>query len=222
MYKSSYFLILSHRLVKDQIAQVPLQGVIDGKNQLRYIRTNFGDNQQMNAMLGMQKSFFKGYLTSNFNVGVQRNINNGSLNQDPLTGEMFPVYENHKKSTSLLVQTNNTIQLDKNKTWFMGVNYFYMDKQQMELGELANLMSLDLSLKKIWNNWTFSLNMEDILDTYTILIQDNQENGNYNYVDQNPYKGGFDFSIVYNFGNQKVKKVRNIDSADKDIKSRTK
>ena len=222
MYKSSYFLILSHRLVKDQIAQVPLQGVIDGKNQLRYIRTNFGDNQQMNAMLGMQKSFFKGYLTSNFNVGVQRNINNGSLNQDPLTGEMFPVYENHKKSTSLLVQTNNTIQLDKNKTWFMGVNYFYMDKQQMELGELANLMSLDLSLKKIWNNWTFSLNMEDILDTYTILIQDNQENGNYNYVDQNPYKGGFDFSIVYNFGNQKVKKVRNIDSADKEIKSRTK
>ena len=76
MYKSSYFLILSHRLVKDQIAQVPLQGVIDGKNQLRYIRTNFGDNQQMNAMLGMQKSFFKGFLTSNFNVGVQRNINN--------------------------------------------------------------------------------------------------------------------------------------------------
>ena len=104
----------------------------------------------------------------------------------------------------------------------MGVNYFYMDKQQMELGELANLMSLDLSLKKIWNNWTFSLNMEDVLDTYTILIQDNQENGNYNYVDQNPYKGGFDFSIVYNFGNQKVKKVRNIDSADKEIKSRTK
>ena len=222
MYKSSYFLILSHSLTKDQITQVPLQGVIDGKNQLRYIRTNFGDKQEMSAMLGMQKSFFKGYLTSNFNIGMQRNINNGSLNMDPLTGDMFPVYENNTATNSLLLQTSNTIRLDKNKTWFLGVNYFYVDRQQIELGELASLMSLDLSLKKTLNNWTFSFSMEDILDTYTILISDMQKNGNYNYVDQNPYKGGFDFSIVYSFGNQKVKKVRSIDSADKDIKSRTK
>lgn len=222
MYKSSYFLILSHTLTKDEITQVPLQGVIDGKNQLRYIRTNFGDNQEMSAMLGMQKSFFKGYLSSNFNIGVQRNINNGSLSQDPLTGDIFPLYQNNVKSNSLLIQTNNNIQLDKNKTWFLGVNYFYVDKQQIELGQLHSLMSLDFNLKKLWNQWTFSLGLDDVLNTNKVIIEDYQKNGNYNYVNQNQYNRGVELAIVYNFGNQKVKKVRSIDSADKEIKSRTK
>jgi hypothetical protein len=221
MYKNSYFLILSHALIKDKITQVPLQGVIDGKNQLRYIRTNFGDSQNMSAMLGMQKTFFKGYLTSNFNVGFQHNINNGSLSQDPITGDVFPTYENHRSSTSLVIQTNNNIRLDKEKTWFLGVNYFFIDKQQIELGELKSLMSLDLNIKKIWNDWTFSVALTDVLNTRIIKIYDIQDNGNYNTVDQNQYQRGASLSIVYNFGNKKLKKVREIESADQDIKSRT-
>lgn len=221
MYKSSYFLILNHSLIKDAITEVPLQGVIDGKNQLRYIRTNFGNNQEMSAMVGMQKTFFKGYLTSNFNIGMQRNVNNASLNEDPITGDIFPVYENNKSSNSLLIQTNNNIRLDKNKTWFLGVNYFYVDKQQIELGQLNQLMSLDLNIKKIWNQWTFSLDLDDVLNTQKIVINDVQDNGNFNTIDQNRYTRGVKLTMVYNFGNQKVKKVRDIDSADKDIKNRT-
>lgn len=221
MYKSSYFLILNHSLIKDAITEVPLQGVIDGKNQLRYIRTNFGNNQQMSAMIGMQKSFFKGYLTSNFNIGMQRNVNNASLNEDPITGDIFPVYENKKSSNSLLIQTNNNIRLDKNKTWFLGVNYFYVDKQQIELGQLNQLMSLDLNIKKVWNQWTFSLDLDDVLNTQQIIVNDIQDNGNFNTIDQNRYVRGVKLTMVYNFGNQKVKKVRDIDSADKDIKNRT-
>ena len=221
MYKSSYFLILNHSLIKDAITEVPLQGVIDGKNQLRYIRTNFGNNQEMSAMVGMQKSFFKGYLTSNFNIGMQRNVNNASLNEDPITGDIFPVYENNKSSNSLLIQTNNNIRLDKNKTWFLGVNYFYVDKQQIELGQLNQLMSLDLNIKKVWNQWTFSLDLDDVLNTQQIIVNDIQDNGNFNTIDQNRYVRGVKLTMVYNFGNQKVKKVRDIDRADKDIKNRT-
>lgn len=221
MYKNSYFLILNHTLTKDKIAQIPLQGVIDGRNQLRYIRTNFGDDQEMSAMVGMQKSFFKGYLASNFNIGLQHNINDGSLSQDPLTGDIFPTYENHRTSTSLIIRTNNNIQLDKKKTWFLGVNYFYVDKQQIELGELQKLMNLGLNVKKIWNDWTFTVAFDDILNTGKIIINDIQPNGNYNRVEQNQYQRGASLTIVYNFGNQKVKKVRDIDSADQEIKSRT-
>lgn len=221
MYKNAYFLVLDHSYVKDQITQVPLQGVINGQNQLRYIRTNFGDKQEMTLSLGMQKSFFKDYFTTNFNLGVQHNINKGSLDRDPLTGDIFPLYENHKSSTSFLVQTNNTIRLDKKKTWFLGVNYFYVDKQQIELGQLHSMMSLDFTLKKLWNQWTFSLGVDDILNTNKIIVEDFQENGNYNYVNQTQYRRGVELSIVYSFGNQKVKKVRDINSADKDIKSRT-
>lgn len=235
MYKSSYFLILNHSYFKDQITQVPLQGYpvspsgeVGNQNQLRYIRTNFGDKQEMSAMVGVQKSLFKQYWTTNFNIGAQHNINNGTLAIDPTTGDSFQdingkpvVYSNKRSSTSIVIQTNNTIRLDKKKTWFLGVNYFFVDKQQIELGVLRNLMSLDLSLKKNWNDWTFALNVNDVLNTNIIEIEDYQANGNYNYIHQNRYNRGGTFSITYTFGNQKVKKVRNIESASDDIKSRT-
>lgn len=225
MFKNSYFLILNHSYFKDIITQVPLQRDIerDGKTyrQLAYIRTNFGDKQEMSVMLGMQKTFFNQYLTTNFNIGVQHNINRGTLNTDPTSGQVFDTYINNRESSSIVIQTNNTIRLDKKKTWFLGVNYFYVDKQQIELGMLKNLMSLDLSIKKNWNDWTFALNMNDVLNTNIVEIEDSQANGTYNYIRNNQYRRGGTFSITYNFGNQKVKKVRDIEGASDAIKSRT-
>lgn len=225
MFKNSYFLILNHSYLKDVITQVPLQRNIvrDGVTyrQLAYIRTNFGDRQEMSAMVGMQKTFFKQYLTTNFNIGMQHNINDGTLNTDPTTGQVFDTYINNRNSTSLVIQSNNTLRLDKKKTWFLGVNYFFVDKQQIELGVLKNLMSLDLSIKKNWNDWTFALNLNDVLNTNIVEIEDMQDNGNYNYIHQNRYNRGGTFSITYNFGNQKVKKVRDIEGASDAIKSRT-
>ncbi|KNB61878.1 TonB-dependent receptor domain-containing protein [Chryseobacterium sp. Hurlbut01] len=225
MFKNSYFLILNHSYFKDIITQVPLQRDIerDGKTyrQLAYIRTNFGDKQEMSVMLGMQKTFFNQYLTTNFNIGVQHNINRGTLNTDPTSGQVFDTYINNRESSSIVIQTNNTIRLDKKKTWFLGVNYFYVDQQQIELGMLKNLMSLDLSIKKNWNDWTFALNMNDVLNTNIVEIEDSQANGTYNYIRNNQYRRGGTFSITYNFGNQKVKKVRDIEGASDAIKSRT-
>ena len=236
MYKNSYFLILNHSYFKDQITQVPLQGYTksaDGKvseqSVLRYIRTNFGDKQEMSAMVGIQKTFFKQYLTLNFNAGIQHNINNGSLAEDPTTGDTFVdkdgkalVYTNNVKSTSLVITSNNTLRLDKKKTWFLGVNYFFVDKQQIELGMLKNLMSLDLSIKKNWNDWTFAVNLNDVLRTNVVEIEDYQPNGNYNYIRNDQYRRSVTVSLTYNFGNQKVKKVRDIEGASDAIKSRTK
>jgi len=225
MFRNSYFFIVNHSLSKDVITQVPLQREVVKNGvttkELRYIRTNFGDRQEMSAMLGMQKNFFKQYLTTNFNIGVQRNVNNGFLNTDPLTGDVFPDYVNKIKSNSLLIQTNNTVRLDKNKTWFLGVNYWYVDNQQIEIGYLKSLMSLDFNIKKVWNDWTFALEIYDILKTNKVVITDQQDNGNFNYINQNQYNQSVNFSITYNFGNKKVQKIRDISSADKDIKNRT-
>ena len=225
MYKNSYFLILNHSFFKDKITQVPLQRdvVKDGitYQELRYIRTNFGDKQEMSAMLGLQKSYFKGYLSANFNIGVQHNINNGRLSQDPTTGDQFKEFLNNLKSTSLVIQTNNTVQLDKKKTWFLGVNYWYVDQQQIEIGLLKNLMSLDLDIKKVWNEWTFSAGIEDVLKTNIVEIESFQQDGSYNYVKNNEFNQQFKVSIVYNFGNKKVKKVRDIEAASDAIKNRT-
>jgi len=226
MYKNSYFVILNHSYEKDQITQVPLQRkYTDDKNveriKLAYIRTNFGDKQEMSAMLGIQKSFFKQYVTLNFNAGVQHNTNNGTLDTDPTTGQVFDTYVNNRKSTSFIVTSNNTIRLDKKKTWFLGVNYFYVDKQQIELGMLKSLMSLDLSIKKNWNDWTFAVNVNDVLRTNVVEIEDMQDSGNYNYIRNDQYKRNLTVSITYNFGNSKVKKVRDIEGASDAIKNRT-
>lgn len=235
MYRNSYFVILNHSLFKDVITQVPLQGypvstdgTVSPVNELRYIRTNFGDKQEMSAALGINKSFFNQALSMNFNIGVQHNINRGSLSVDPTTGDRFlndagefVTYSNATESTSLFIQSNNTIRLDKKKTWFMGINFFYVDKQQIELGLLNNLMSLDLNLKKIWNAWTFTVNVNDVFRTNIVEISDYQANGNFNYVLNDSYRQNFGASIVYNFGNKKVKKVRDIEDASKDVKSRT-
>lgn len=226
MYKNSYFVILNHTYEKDQITQVPLQReYIDDKGmkrvKLAYIRTNFGDKQEMSAMLGVQKSLFKQYLTLNFNAGIQHNINDGTLNTDPTTGQVFDTYVNNRKSSSFIITSNNTIRLDKKKTWFLGVNYFYVDKQQIELGVLKSLMSLDLSIKKNWNDWTFAVNMNDVLRTNIVEIEDLQDNGNYNYIKNDMFRRNITVSLTYNFGNKKVKKVRDIESASDAIKSRT-
>lgn len=235
MHKNSYFLILNHSFFKDVITQVPLQGfpvspdgTVGVHNQLRYIRTNFGDKQEMSVTLGINKSFFEQALTTNFNFGVQHNINNGTLGVDPTTGDRFQNidgqlvnYSNQTNSTSLFIKTNNTIRLDKKKTWFLGVNYFYVDQQQIELGLLKDLMSLDFNIKKIWNDWTFTVNVNDVLRTNVVEIEDFQENGNYNYVMNDSYRQNVGVSIVYSFGNKKVKKVRDINDASSDVKSRT-
>ncbi|WP_294316148.1 outer membrane beta-barrel family protein [uncultured Chryseobacterium sp.] len=226
MYKNSYFIILNHTYEKDQITQVPLQREYTDDEgikrvKLAYIRTNFGDKQEMSAMLGIQRSLFKQYLTLNFNAGVQHNINNGTLNTDPTTGQVFDTYINNRKSTSLVINSNNTLRLDKNKTWFLGANFFYVDKQQIELGVLKNLMSLDLSIKKNWNDWTFAVNVNDVLRTNVVEIEDYQSNGNYNYIKNDMYRRNITVSLTYNFGNKKVKKVREIESASDDIKKRT-
>ncbi|KFC23980.1 TonB-dependent receptor domain-containing protein [Chryseobacterium sp. FH1] len=228
MFKNSYFLVVNHSFVKDQITQVPLQGIVQyangqigTKNELRYIRTNFGDRHELSAMLGLQKSFFKQYWSTNFNIGIQYNKNKGSLSMDPTTGDIFPTYENNISSTSLLIQMNNNIRLDKKKTWFLGVNGFYVDKQQIELGLLKDLMSLDLNLKKIWNSWTFAVDVRDVLRTNVVEIEDYQANGNYNYIKNDQFRRGVMVSLTYNFGNNKVKKVRDIESASDAIKNRT-
>lgn len=235
MYKNSYFVILNHSLFKDILTQVPLQGfpispdgTVGSVNQLRYIRTNFGTKQEMSAALGINKAFFKQALSLNFNIGVQHNINKGSLAVDPTTGDrflsadgQFVAYVNDTKSTSLFIQTNNSVRLDSKKTWFLGMSYFYVDQQQIELGLLKDLMSLDFNIKKIWNDWTFTLSVNDVLRTNVIEITDVQDNGNYNAVKNDMYRQSIGASIVYNFGNKKVKKVRDINDASSDVKSRT-
>lgn len=222
MYKSSYFLVLNSSYVKDASDQIPLQKKLEnGDTVLRYIRTNYGDLQEYSATLGMQKNFYKGIWNANYTATYGYNVFKGSVDTDPITGEIFPAYNLNKTTHLFFFQANNNIRLSSKKDLFLGVNYFLVTPQNISIGKLSTIQSLDLSVKKMWNNWTFLFEAKDVLGTTKYKITDEQSNGNYNNVRKNEYRRVFALTATYTFGNQKIQKTRNIEGANKDIKSRT-
>lgn len=222
MYKNSYFLVLNHSYIKDENEQIPLQKTLpNGDTELRYIRTNYGNKQEMSATIGMQKTFFKGIWNANNSINLNYNIFKGSVSKDPITNEDFPRYDINKKTVFYQIQLNNNIRLSSKKDWFLGVNYFLVSPQEIELGKLNTIQSFDISLKKIYKDWTFMLEANDIFNTNRVYFKEVQSTGYFNSVAQNRYNRTVSVQITYNFGNKKVQKIRKTESANSSIKDRT-
>lgn len=233
MFKGAYFATLSYEYTTDASSQLPLQGKIieDATGAetdfLRYIRTNYGNHQQASLTLGMNKAFFNGIWNTNYSFNVYYEKFTGTVSQDPTyvpqpgyTETLFP-YVVDNDNFGIFFQINNSIRLSADKTWFAGVNYSYLAPKQIELGKLGEMHSFDLSLKKIWNNWTFIVEGNDLFNTNIEIIRGVQPNGNYNNVRNYSYRREINFKLTYTFGNQKLKKAREVDAANSSIKSRT-
>lgn len=222
MYKNSYFLQLSNSYTKDAVSQVPLQKKDDDGNiTIRYIRTNYGTENNFSANIGMNKAFFNQIWTANYVVGLNVNTYKGIVDTDPITGDQFDPFVFDYTLATPYIQASNNIRLSTKKDWFLGINYFWMGKQRADLGTINPIQQLDLSIKKIWNDWTFSLEGKDLFKTMSININDQQKSGNYNMINQYRYSRRAVLTIAYNFGNKKLQKARNIEGAASDIKNRT-
>ncbi len=224
MFKSAYFLNLSHSYVTDAVEQIPLQGINQkGENVLAYIRNNYGTKQEMSASVGMQKQFFKGIWNANNSFYIGHTIVKGEVSGDPTDIKNEVKFNKNildYNTTFLGVQLNNTVRLSRKKDLFLGINYMYNSGLQIELGKLRPFQSLDLSLKKNWNDFTFNAQIRDIFHTSENRIEGYQNNGNYNIIDQLQYRRRFIFTITYSFGNKKLQKARSIESANESIKNR--
>lgn len=232
MFKSSYFVILGFEYKEDASSQLPLQGKVREEatgietDFLRYIRTNYGDNKQFNLTLGMNKGFFGGIWNTNYSVNLFYEIFRGTVNEDPtyvpqpgFTETLYP-YIVDSENLGLYLQVNNTIRLSSNRDWFLGVNYWYLAPKNIELGKLKQLHSFDVNIKKIWNNWTFMIEGTDLFDMNREIIEGMQPNGDFNNVSNYEYNRQINVIVTYTFGNQKLKKAREVDSANSSIKSR--
>lgn len=220
MLKNAYFLNITYTKNTDASTQVPLQKEVNGVNVLRYIRTNYGTETQLAANIGMNKTFFKGIFNTNTLFGIQNNRFIGSVSKDPITNEEFSPFILNDHLWNVFFQTSNNIRLSSKKDWFLGVNYFYLGKSRMELGILNPVQSLDVSIKKIWTNWTLMLELQDAFASRRIKIDDVQSSGYFNKLDQYQNSRRGVVTLTYTFGNQKIQKSRNI-GAESDIKSRT-
>lgn len=116
---------------------------------------------------------------------------------------------------------NNTIRLSSKKDWFLSVNYFFGSKVAMEGGTIGVRQSVDISLKKIIGDWTILAEANDLFNQGYYRVNGIQPNGKYNNITNFNYPRLISIGVTYNFGNQKLKKAREMKSANDAVKSRT-
>lgn len=248
MFKNAFYANLSFNYVQDASSQLPLQGTITKQKKdengnivldengvpvmvttkfLRYIRTNYGNNKQLGLTIGMNKSWFKEIWTTNYSVNLAYSMYSGMVSEDPTsvptpkqTETLLP-YVINVKNFNFSTQLNNSIRLSSKKDWFLGINYFYAGKSKMEIGELGTRQSLDLSIKKLTGSWTFLVELYDVFNQNFDKINGIQPDGSYNNVTNFNYPRLLSIGVTYNFGNQKLKKTREMKSANDAVKSRT-
>lgn len=226
MYKSAYFINASYTLTNDASEQIPLTGTVNATQEkvLAYIRTNYGTKQEYSLSFGLQKQFFKGIWNVNNVLILGHNQYKGEVDGDPTDANNLVSFQ--KKSIDysanyFQLQLVNNIRLSSKKDWYLGVNYFYLSPLQLEVGRLLPMQSLDVSLKKLVNNWTFTLNIQDVFNTSKNRIEGIDSNGNFNNVYQNNYNRSVSFGVTYSFGNQKLQKMKKSETANEDIRNRT-
>lgn len=250
MYKNAFYANLSYTMVDDAAASdlLPLQGILttperdkngniiyDPKGNmlmqkirfLRYIRTNYGKNREIALTLGMNKSWFKDIWTTNYSVNLAYNTYTGGVWQDP-TSQLGP-YESEElepyivdvKNYNMSATLNNVIRLSSKKDWFLGVNYYFGSKVAMEGGTVGVRQSFDMNLKKIIGDWTVVAEVNDLFNQSFYRVNGVQPNGKYNNITNFSYPRVFSIGVTYNFGNQKLKKAREMKSANDAVKSRT-
>lgn len=250
MYKNAFYANLSYTMVDDAAASdlLPLQGILttpqkdengnyiydeagnmlmDKIRFLRYIRTNYGKNREISLTLGMNKSWFKDIWTTNYSVNLGYITYTGGVWQDP-TSQLGP-YESEElepyivdvKNYNMSATINNIIRLSSKKDWFLGVNYFFGSKVAMEGGTIGVRQSFDVSVKKIIGDWTIVAEGNDLFNQSFYRVNGVQPNGKYNNITNFNYPRLISIGVTYNFGNQKLKKAREMKSANDAVKSRT-
>lgn len=248
MYKNAFYANLSFNFAENAYSQLPLQGTEtkiqrdengnpilgpDGQpikvtsKFLRYIRTNYGNNKQLGLTLGMNKSWFGDIWTTNYSANFEYATLSGGVTKDP-TSQLLPgdtedlqPFVIDIKTLNTFFQANNMIRLSAKKDWYLGVNYWLMPSRELEIGKLHTQQSLDLNIKKIMGNFTFLVEVNDVFNSNIDDIKTTQANGSYNSVRSFKYGRELNINVTYNFGNQKLKKAREVKSANDAIKSRT-
>jgi len=240
MYKNAFYANVSFNYADNAYGQLPLQGTMTEKVKnengeeveiktdfLRYIRTNYGNNKQIGLTLGMNKSWFGDVWTTNYSANLEYATFKGGVTKDPTSQPIEGITETLEpfvidvKTLNAFFQVNNMVRLSAKKDWYLGVNYWLMPTREVEMGKFYKQESLDVSIKKIMGNFTFLVEVNDIFNSNIDDIRTTQAKGSYNTVRSFKYGRELNINVTYNFGNQKLKKAREVKSANDAIRSRT-
>jgi outer membrane receptor protein involved in Fe transport len=136
------------------------------------------------------------------------------------TTSLFPEYMDDTKGFGGFFQTNNTFTLNKNKTFFLSLNYWFIPTQYEELVKFRNRSNFALGARALLldKKLTVAMYASDIFRTFKMK-------GNYYFsgikdeFSNYEYEKSIRLSIRYTFGNNNIK-TRNIKSGNEEERGR--
>ena len=190
-FKNRYFLNVSYIYDKNLFNDFD---IVLPSNLIQRTTANYGNGNDINLNFTYTNNFFNKNLnfTAIFNYKYQDSY--GFYNDFDMS------FQNNSYSFRL----KNQINLSKEKDFNMSLIYGYNSSINAVFGNLNNLHSLVLDFTKTYKNFNFSLSAYDLLRP-NLNITENK--ATYSFLKNIEYFRNIKFSLRYNFGNKKIKKI---------------
>lgn len=178
-------------------------------------RLNYGNIQQY--ILGAIANFnlFKGFLQTN------TSLIGGYIQSDM---DIPEVINETTSSFFCNFRINNILNFSETKKIWGFVNFEYTTPAIGANFKTGSVSNLQVGIKKGWNNWMFSLWGDDILQgqkrKFEILGNDQAYATGKGII--TPDSRSISLKITYSFGNNKLKRTRQVNAANEDLRQRFK
>ncbi|WP_413666689.1 TonB-dependent receptor domain-containing protein [Mucilaginibacter sp. Mucisp86] len=215
--KNRYFVSSGYGLSKNQYARfvIPVSDTTGAPLKRTYL--NYGNYWNAYLSFYTAQSFFNGFW--NLNLSAVLNYDHYSLNE----GSTVISSEKEVENWNYTISSNNTLFLSKKRQLFGFVTLQYVSPtNNISVKTESSLFLTQLGIRKNFNAISLSLFVSDPFNTNgrtTSLAHPNRAYA-FNELRQNNYTRSASISLRYTFGNNKLKSVKNKNSANEDIKRR--
>lgn len=208
--KSKYIFVISYNHTRNAFSQFILTN--DSTNQVRFTQLNYGSIDEANLAFVTSQQWGKIGSSALTAVGNFTHYK-GSANNE--------IIDNSGLSAILKLNSSFFLLQKKKLTAYVDLNY--SSRQVLSLGSQGRAKatgSVDIGFRKVIDQFTLVLYGTDILRTSEnrYVFKNTYTNNSFkNYYDNR----GVEFTVRYNFGNNKLKKNQNRENINRDIRNRS-
>jgi len=211
--KSKYVLNVTYSTIQNDFSNFILRATEDGVSKLKRTYVNYGNVDKLNIVISfhdyMVKNIWELYLTPSYtNIRYKSTT---SIVPIGLTNQSFDIL------------IDNYLYISKKKMWTGYVTFGYNSPYKSISGDRLNeRTSLDLSVKKVINQFSVYLAVYDVFNGGSIQKYDLYKNAilTQNSISANVYNRSIKIKVRYSFGNRYLRKNRDRNTANEDLRKR--
>jgi len=211
---NKYFFSTGYSYSFNQYNQFIIADARDGSIKQKKTYINYGNSSNTYLQLYTKQSLFNNFWEINLST---------TLNYSNYLDKVGYLAERSLDNFNYNLSLNNVLYLSKEKKMLAFVIFRYYSPIKDIFYERENvLFKNDIGFRKAFQNLNLMLYLSDIFNSYAVsrtIYQSNQVQLS-NKLIQNNYTRSVSLSLNYNFGNNKLKIVRNKRSANEEIKNR--